>query len=81
MRQLDLLVKTPLSEAIDWTLIHFVWEGIVIASTLAALLALIRLPRIRYLAGCVALLAMVISFALTLFHFLPARNSGAGTLV
>ena len=81
MRQLDFLVKTPLSEAIGWTLIHFLWEGIVIASALAALLTLIRSPRIRYLAGCVAFLAMLVCFALTLAHFLPARGSGAGMLI
>ena len=81
MTQLDFLVRTPLSEAIGWTLIHFLWEGIVIAAALATLLTLIRSPRIRYLAGCVALLAMLVSFALTLIHFLPARGSGAGALL
>ena len=39
---LDFLVRTPVSEAIGYALIHFLWEGIVIATVLAALLPLNR---------------------------------------
>ena len=81
MRLLDLLVRAPISDALGWTVIHFLWEGIIIAAALAALLTLVRSPRIRYVAGCVALLAMLASFAITLIHLLPGRGSGAGTLI
>ena len=81
MKLLDLVIRTQISEALGWTLIHSLWEGIIIAAALAALLVSVRSPRIRYVAGCVALLAMLASFAITLIHFLPERGSGAGTLI
>lgn len=80
MRVLDLLVRTQLSEAMGWTLIHFLWEGALIAAVLAMVLTLFRSPRIRYAAGCGALLAMLASFVITLAHFLPQHGNGTGTL-
>ena len=81
MRVLDLVVGTPLAEALGWTLFHSLWEGIIIAAALAALLTPVRSARIRYAAGCVAMLAMLASFAITLIHFLPEANSGVQTLI
>lgn len=81
MTQFDFLVRTPLSEAISYTLIHFLWEGIVIAAILAAILPSIRSPHVRYMAGCVSLLAMLVSFVLTLIHFLPVRGVSTGALL
>lgn len=81
MRLLDLAVRTPLSEALGWTLFDSLWEGIVIAAVLGALLASVRSSRIRYAAGCVALFAMFASFVVTLIHFLPESGSGAQTLI
>lgn len=71
MRLLDLVAGTPISEALGWALVHSVWEGAVIAAALGAVLLLIRSPRTRYAAGCFALLAALVSFAITLIHFLP----------
>jgi hypothetical protein len=79
MKTLDLLVKTQFAEAVGWTLIHFLWEGALIAAILAMLFALVRPPRIRYVAACGALFAMFASFAITLAHFLPEQSSGAGS--
>lgn len=81
MSLLDLVVRTRIAEALGRTLIHSLWEGTLIAAALAALLLAFRSPRIRYVAGCVALLTMLASFAITLIHFLPERGSGAGTLI
>jgi GWxTD domain-containing protein len=74
-------MKKAVSEALGWTLVHFLWEGVIIAALLAMLLAVVRSARIRYAVGCAAMLAMLVSFAVTLFHFLPTSNGGAGTLV
>ncbi len=79
MMLLDPMVRAQISEALGWTLIHSLWEGIVIAAALAALLVTFRSPRIRYVAGCVALLATLASFAITLIHFLPESGGGART--
>jgi GWxTD domain-containing protein len=81
VRLLDLVVSPPISEALGWTLIHLLWEGAIIAIALEAVLLSVRSPRIRYVAGCIALLAMLAGFAVTLIHFLPGRGSGAGTLI
>jgi GWxTD domain-containing protein len=81
MRLLDLVIPTQISEALGWALIHSLWEGMIIAAAFAALLVLARSSRIRYAAGCVALLAMLASFVITLIHFLPEHGSGARTLL
>ena len=80
MKLFEVVVRTPLSDAVGWTLFHSLWEGLVIAAAFAVLLALVRSPRIRYAAGCVALLAIVCSFVITLLHFWPGTNDGAKTL-
>ena len=81
MMLLDFVIRTQISQALGWALIHSLWEGGIIAAAFAALLVLVRSSRIRYVAGCMALLAMLASFAVTLVHFLPARGNGAGTLM
>ena len=81
MSLLDLMIRTEIAEALGWALIHSLWEGAIIAAAFAALLVVIRSSRIRYAAGCVSLLAMLASFAITLIHFLPEHGSGAGALV
>ena len=79
MRALDVLVKTQLAEAVGWTLVHFLWEGALIAALFGVLLTTIRSPRIRYIAGCGALFAMLASFTITLFYFLPEQSGVAGS--
>ena len=72
---LDFAPGTRISEALGWSLVHSLWEGTIIAAVLAALLISVRSPRIRYVAGCLALLAILASFVITLIHFLPERGS------
>ncbi len=79
MRLLDLWVKTPLAEALGWTLFQSLWEGVLIAAALGVVLAAVRSPRIRYASGCGALLLMLAAFAATLIHLLPSAHGGAGT--
>jgi len=40
----NLVVKTPFSEALGWALFHSLWEGIIIAAALAAIIISIRSP-------------------------------------
>jgi GWxTD domain-containing protein len=67
--------------ALGWTLLHSLWEGVIIAAALAAILALVRSPRIRYVAACAGMLAMLAAFAITLIHVLPESNGGGNALV
>jgi beta-lactamase regulating signal transducer with metallopeptidase domain len=49
-----------ITDALGWSLLHFVWQGILIALVLSGVLALLRnaRPHVRYAANCAALLAM-----------------------
>jgi beta-lactamase regulating signal transducer with metallopeptidase domain len=64
-----------LVECLGWTLVHFLWQGCVIAILLAAALRLLRhaAPDRRYLAGCLALLLLVASPLVT-FHQIAGRQ-------
>ncbi|NQV33264.1 MAG: hypothetical protein HQ515_11260, partial [Phycisphaeraceae bacterium] len=59
-------MNDPLIEALcqrmGWTLIHFVWQGLSVALILAVVLAVLKraCARLRYGAGCLALMAMVV---------------------
>jgi GWxTD domain-containing protein len=77
MRLLETWVATPFAGAVGWTLLHSLWEGAIIAAALAAALLAIRSSRARYAAACVALLAMVAAFGITLVRLMP---EGAQTM-
>lgn len=81
MRVLDLIVRSEICEALGWTIIHSFWEGLVVAGALAAVLVSFRSARIRYVAGCVGLLAIVASFTITLIHSWPAGGGSRGTMI
>jgi GWxTD domain-containing protein len=74
------LIDTPIAEAIGWTLFHSLWEGALIAVALAAVLIVFRSPRFRYAAACLALLAMLAAFVVTLVHLMPDHRRGLPTV-
>jgi beta-lactamase regulating signal transducer with metallopeptidase domain len=61
--------RAPL-HALGWALLHFVWQGGLIALALAGVLALLRgrRPNVRYAAACAALALMLLSPALTFWR-------------
>lgn len=61
--------------AIGWTLVHFCWQGLVIALLAWAILTLTRSARIRYAIGCIAMLAMLAAPVATLAILFPERPS------
>src|SRR5579871_2998262 len=65
----------PLAKELGWSLIHFLWEGVLVALLLASLLYLCRgaSSHLRYGLSCVALLAMPVSLAITLATATPER--------
>src|SRR5262245_56720995 len=69
-------VRTPLAEALGWTLIHSLWEGAIIASILGATLLIIRSSQARYVAACGALLLMLGGLGFTLVRVMPEHNHG-----
>lgn len=73
MKILKQFVEAPLSHTLGWALLHSLWEGAVVAAMLAAVLLVFRSPRIRYVAGCAAMLALAGGFALTLGVLAPTH--------
>lgn len=55
------VLHAPPIELLGWTLLHFVWQGILVAAVLAGVLYLLRnhSPRIRYVVGCAALFGIL----------------------
>ena len=54
--------EQPAVHALGWTLLHFVWQGTIVAILLAIVLGLLRgrSPQLRYGAACCALALMLI---------------------
>lgn len=74
-------MASPAVERVGWTLIHFVWEGALVAAVLAAALWLIpsRYARLRYGLACIALAlvaAMPVATFLALAPEAPPTLSG-----
>ncbi|MES2036831.1 MAG: M56 family metallopeptidase [Pseudomonadota bacterium] len=59
-----------LTELLGWPLLHFVWQGALIASVCAILLAVTRnaRPQLRYVLACTAMLACLLWPALGIFQ-------------
>lgn len=67
-------VETTFAEALGWTLFHSLWEGILVAVSLAVTLAAVRSARIRYAAACLAMAVMLAGFIVTLIHVMPEKT-------
>jgi beta-lactamase regulating signal transducer with metallopeptidase domain len=61
MKLMEALLGQPLMETLGWTLMHFVWQGALVALLLGAALFLLRRgdPRKRYAVLCAGMLALV----------------------
>jgi GWxTD domain-containing protein len=71
MNLLQTIIASPIAGAIGWTLVHSVWEGAVISALLGAVLMAVRSPRVRYAAGCGAMLVMLACFIFTFAQMMP----------
>jgi GWxTD domain-containing protein len=80
MTLLESWVQTPLAQALGWTLFHSLWEGVLAAAALAAALCVIHSSRVRYIAGCVALLAVLAGFGLTFARVAAQLQSRHATM-
>lgn len=65
-------VQDPRIQALGWTLVHSLWQDLVIGLAAAGLLALLRSPRSRYAVAGLALLACLAVPALTLALVWPS---------
>lgn len=69
MNILEQIVETPFAIALGYALLHFLWEGTLLALLLDVVP--LRSPRMRYAVACAALALMPAVFAVTLWWFLP----------
>src|SRR5215472_15329774 len=72
---LQIWAATPLAHGLGLALLHFLWEGAVVAAALAILLAAVRSARARYAVAVSALMALPLVFAIT--WAVCARPTGA----
>jgi beta-lactamase regulating signal transducer with metallopeptidase domain len=66
----EVIFTHPYLHALGWALLHFLWQGALLALLLAGLLRLLRgrSANARYLAACAALLLMLVSPAVTFWR-------------
>ncbi len=71
--------EQPLVRAFGWSLLHFVWEGAIVAILLAIVLKLLRdrSPQLRYSVACCALGLMII-LPLFTFAYLAITSHAVG---
>jgi TonB family protein len=72
-----------IAHAAGWTLLHFLWQGALVALILACVLALLsgRSAQPRYLAACAALVLMAILPLITFARIVDAERSAANTFL
>src|ERR1035438_9432387 len=61
MKSLLEFSQNPAVHALGWTLLHFLWQGTLVATLLAGILGLLsrRSPQLRYVVACCALVLML----------------------
>ena len=82
MRLLEALSTQPLLHALGWALLHSLWQGALLAASLAGLLRLLkgRSADARYAASCAALALMLLAPAATAFRgFVAPPATGAAS--
>jgi beta-lactamase regulating signal transducer with metallopeptidase domain len=68
MNGIETLLDRPIFQALGWTLIHFIWQGALIAILYAAASVMLRrfTASLRYAAACGAMLLMLIAPLITI---------------
>lgn len=69
MNSLETLLTKPLFQALGWALVHFIWQGVLVALLYAGLATLLRrrAASLRYSVACAAMLLMLALPAATVF--------------
>ena len=69
MNSLEMLLTKPLFQALGWALVHFIWQGAMVAILYAGLAALLRrrAANVRYSVACAAMLLMLALPVATVF--------------
>jgi len=62
------LLTHPAVQAVGWALLHFIWQGALLAAVLVLANTLTRLPRVRYAIACIVMLLMPVVFVATILR-------------
>lgn len=94
MTAVSVITTSPVLQALGWTLLHFFWQGAIVALLLACVLGVLPSnARLRYAAGCAAMALMaalpLITFGIllakshpaTIHYAMPPAAEGRATLV
>jgi GWxTD domain-containing protein len=83
MNPLQSSTTALIAHAAGWTLLHFLWQGTLVAIILACVLALLtgRSAQPRYLAACAALVLMAVLPLITFARIVAAEHSAANSFL
>jgi GWxTD domain-containing protein len=73
MTHIEIWIQSPLALALAKTLLHSFWQAGIVAVALAAGLQFVHSARLRYAAGCAALVASIAVSIVTLALLVPAH--------
>jgi len=78
MNFIETLLFHPVMQTLGWTLVHFIWQGLVIAILMAGLTSALnrRSANLRYIIACSAMLLM---FVMPITTFMVLRASAGNT--
>ena len=79
MNPIDVLLSEPFGQTLGWTLLHFVWQGALVALLLALALHLLRrhTAQTRYAVACGALLLLLALPVVTLGVLMPETSASS----
>lgn len=80
MTFVETCAQTPAAQALGAALLHFLWQGAVIAAALAAVLLVSRGAGLRYRAAVVAMASMPVAFAATSWAQWTSADGMAATV-
>ena len=77
MMEIEQILNQPWSQRLAWSLLHFLWQGLVIAAFLSVAMRALRRrsANLRYAVACMALIVMVVAPVVT-FCVIPAGPTG-----
>lgn len=71
------LFEPPVIQGLGWVLLHFLWQGILVAVLLAGVNVLLRqhAAQVRYTIACTAMLLLMVLPIATLYLIKPSSSS------
>ncbi|HKQ09528.1 MAG TPA: M56 family metallopeptidase [Blastocatellia bacterium] len=80
MNTLEMLLSKPLIQALGWALVHFIWQGALVALLYAGLASALRqrAANLRYAVACAAMLLMLLLPMVTGFIIARATSQTPG---